>query len=287
MTADEKNSHAFVLNFARVIHFVNKSFFYTLKHIKSFHHFNEEKFTESWKEINKKSEIWFNDFIMQKKKNKKNKKRKTRSESSSYGPFDIPPINLDFEIPRVDLSKFELPRVEIPEIKPPKYKSAEFLTPDLGGIDSSVADLSDAISSGIGALSEFLKKRKMKKTLPENVKRVVEALESFKPLRSYRNEDRYRMELVGWLKGKDLGADIEIQKGYSRPDIVINNIAIEVKGPTGKEELKTIADKCSRYTLHFDQLIVVLFEVEVDDGYYNEWYRAMQKRFPDVIIIRK
>jgi|YelNatPaOPRAMG01_1025707.scaffolds.fasta_scaffold72841_3 hypothetical protein len=35
---------------------------------------------------------------------------------------------------------------------------------------------------------------------------------------------------------------------------------------------------------HFDQLIVVLFEVEVDDGYYKERYGGMQKRFPDIII---
>lgn len=228
-------------------------------------------------------------------KKKKSRKRKRASKSDPFGfYFGIPRLaNIDYTLPKVELPKIELPKIKIPKMSYdlPQFDLPKIEIPKVSDRDSlkimPISDSFGGMSKGISTLSDEIRKRKIKKRLPEYTKKVVEIIETFKPLRAYRNEDRYRMELVGWLKGKDLGADIEVQKGYSRPDIVIGNIAIEVKGPTRKEELKTIADKCSRYTLYFDQLIVVLFEVEVDDGFYNEWYRAMQKRFPDVVIIRK
>lgn len=66
-------------------------------------------------------------------------------------------------------------------------------------------------------------------------------------------------------------ARIEVQKGSSRPDIVIDNIAIEVKGPTTQKELETIASKIVRYSRHFSGFIAVLFEVRVPDTHYREW----------------
>ena len=92
---------------------------------------------------------------------------------------------------------------------------------------------------------------------------------------------------MGYLKSKFSDADIEQQKGSSRPDIVIGDVAIEVKGPTKTRDLETVADKCMRYYQHFGELVVVLFEVEVSERRYGEWKRGMETTFPNVRIIRK
>lgn len=97
----------------------------------------------------------------------------------------------------------------------------------------------------------------------------------------------YKIELIGHLKSKFPNADIEQQKGSSRPDIVLNDVAIELKGPTRTEQLRTIADKCLRYYQHFKGLIIVLFEVEVNEPRYEEWEKGMRSTFPSVRIIRK
>ncbi len=119
------------------------------------------------------------------------------------------------------------------------------------------------------------------------INQVVEAIEEFKPARRYKNEFPYQVELVGYLKSKFPHADIEQQKGSSRPDIVVGDVAIEVKGPTRTQDLKTIADKCMRYYQHFGELVIVLFEMDVYEPRYEEWKRGIKNTFPNVRIIRK
>ncbi len=198
------------------------------------------------------------------------KKRKRRKSRKSNYVFDYEIPSMEEIIKEIDRSILKVPETSL---------DSDFNVP--------IEDIFKTVSKGISSISESIKRRKLKKILPEKVKLIVKTIEEFKPLRSYKNEDRYRMELVGWLKAKGFNAYIEVQKGHSRPDIVIDNIAIEVKGPTDKEELKTIADKCVRYLHYFDQLIIVLFDVNVDEEYYREWYKGMQKQFPHVVILRK
>ena len=119
------------------------------------------------------------------------------------------------------------------------------------------------------------------------INQVVEAIEEFKPARRYKNEFPYQVELVGYLKSKFPHADIEQQKGSSRPDIVVGDIAIEVKGSTRTQDLKTIADKCMRYYQHFGELVIVLFEVDVYEPRYEEWKKGIKNTFPNVRIIKK
>ena len=71
------------------------------------------------------------------------------------------------------------------------------------------------------------------------------------------------------------------------PIDLVEDIAIEIKGPTRHKELDTIASKCARYNQHFKEIIIVLFEVEVMDRYYNEWKKSIEDTFPQVKIIRK
>jgi len=117
---------------------------------------------------------------------------------------------------------------------------------------------------------------------------VIDAIEQFEPSQNYRDEIGFHSELQGWLKAHFPSAIVEQQRGSSRPDIVIEDmIAIEVKGPTRRQDLITIADKCNRYMQHFENLAIVLFEVEVWDRFYEEWLTGINERYPEVVIIRK
>lgn len=108
----------------------------------------------------------------------------------------------------------------------------------------------------------------------------------FLPSQPWSGEEGYHGELQGYLKRKFPESEVEIQRGSSRPDIVVDDTAIEVKGPTTNEGLITIADKSMRYTQHFKKFIVVLFNVKVKKRMYKEWKKGMENTFPHVDIIR-
>jgi len=119
------------------------------------------------------------------------------------------------------------------------------------------------------------------------INRIIDEIRDFKPVREHHNEFSYQLELTGYLKAKFPNVDIEKTRGSSRPDIVIGDVAIEIKGPTRTEELQTIADKCMRYYQHFGELIIVLFEVNVYEPRYQEWVKGIKNTFSKVQIIRK
>lgn len=119
------------------------------------------------------------------------------------------------------------------------------------------------------------------------INQIVETMQNFNPTMPYKNEFPYQIELIGYLKSKFPTAEIEQQRGSSRPDIVIKNIAIEIKGPTRDQDLQTVADKCMRYHQHFEEIIVVLFETNVYERRYKEWEKGMHNTFPHVRIIKK
>jgi hypothetical protein len=119
-------------------------------------------------------------------------------------------------------------------------------------------------------------------------RRIVKEIEEFKPAKErLRHEYNYQLNLHGWLKRTFKSARIEMQRGSARPDIVIDNIAIEIKGPTRRAELENIASKLLRYPLHFERVVVVLFELDVNNQYYQDWLEGMNKKHPDVEIIEK
>jgi hypothetical protein len=119
---------------------------------------------------------------------------------------------------------------------------------------------------------------------------IQKSIWEFKPLRKYFEEILYQDTLATHLRTKLSGREVvvERQKGSSRPDIVVDNIAIEIKGPTNQQALDSVPSKCMRYKNHFPGgLIVVLFDVQVNDYYYNEWEASLKRTYPDVIVIRK
>ena len=116
---------------------------------------------------------------------------------------------------------------------------------------------------------------------------VEKTIREFRPLRRYDKEIFYQDSLASWLKSKFPNTDIEVSRGSTRPDIVVEGIAIEVKGPTYDKDLQTISDKCMRYCQYFPQgLICVLFNVYVNHHRYKDWEKGMKETFPDVKIIK-
>jgi hypothetical protein len=91
------------------------------------------------------------------------------------------------------------------------------------------------------------------------------------------------------LKHRFSSARFEEQRGSSRPDIVINDVAIEVKGPTNQRELETIAGKIVRYSRHYSAFIGVLFEIRTPEAHYRDWKQGILAfKFPiPVEIIEK
>ena len=130
----------------------------------------------------------------------------------------------------------------------------------------------------------WIYKKKAKRKL---INQIIQNISHFKSFREYGEEFPYQIDLARYLKHYFHSTEIEVQRGSSRPDIVIDNIAIEIKGPTNNEDLRTLADKCMRYLQHFNKLIIVLFEVCVTDEFYSDWEKILKKTFPEVILIKK
>lgn len=114
---------------------------------------------------------------------------------------------------------------------------------------------------------------------------VADRIKSFEPSQKWRTEEGYQGELQGWLKSEFPESRVEVRRGSSRPDIVIEGIAIEVKGPTHHKDLQTVADKCIRYRRHFEDLIVVLFELRVNRRLFKEWNEGMKDQFDDIEVV--
>lgn len=117
------------------------------------------------------------------------------------------------------------------------------------------------------------------------VNRLTSHIVEFTPSWNNTYEQDYHRELQGYIKAVFPDARVEVQTGSSRPDIVVQNIAIEVKGPTYSKDLQTIADKLMRYSQHYDTVIVVLFNVQVNERRYSEWELGIRNTFGDVRII--
>lgn len=140
------------------------------------------------------------------------------------------------------------------------------------------------IAKGLGKLGSFVKRKSADRHLPEDLLQLKGLIEEFRPAKAFTREIRYQDELYGYLVGKlGKGVTIEKQVGRSRPDIVVGNIAIEVKGPTSNAGLATIADKIARYRLGFAGIVCVLFNVQ-DEVHYKEWLEGIQD--PAVVVIR-
>lgn len=115
--------------------------------------------------------------------------------------------------------------------------------------------------------------------------RVVESINKFKPSK-HTQEEGYQNELLGYLKHDFPNAKSEVRTGESRPDLVIDDIAIEVKGSTYGNDIDTLTTKCLKYSKYYKNLIIVLFDPHFSPK-YSEVFEGIKKFFPHVSIIEK
>lgn len=135
---------------------------------------------------------------------------------------------------------------------------------------------------------------KVVKTIKENgfvdelYQSVCDCIDSFEPLMKYDYELPYHIDIARYLKDKFPNTKIEFQRSSSRPDIVIDGIAIEIKGPTTEKELDTIPSKCLRYPQQFTRgMIIVLFDLKTSSRYFDDWKYGIKNKFPNTTIIKK
>ncbi|MGC8621982.1 MAG: hypothetical protein ACP5U0_08725 [Caldisphaera sp.] len=118
-------------------------------------------------------------------------------------------------------------------------------------------------------------------------KELILKIKQFSPSKRWTYEEGYQAELQGYLKREFTNSAVEVQTGASRPDIVIDNIAIEIKGPTDNSALLTLGSKCIKYLQHYKKLIIVLFDPIYSEAEYNETIEGIKRTFKDVEVIVK
>ncbi len=130
---------------------------------------------------------------------------------------------------------------------------------------------------------KLYKNKKDKEQYPNFILNLHDKISNFKPIRQHKEEKLYQMELVWYLKNNYPNVKIEESRDYSRPDIIIDNIAIELKWPTTMSWLKTIPDKINSYIPKWDYLFIVLFNIQLDENIY----RKKKKEILDNILDSK
>ncbi len=121
----------------------------------------------------------------------------------------------------------------------------------------------------------------------KTINQVINHIENFESSIKWKSEEGYHAELQGYLKNHFPNAEVEVQTGASRPDIVIDNIAIEIKGVTDNSALNSIAGKIFKYSNYYDYIIIVIFEKNFSEPYFNEILAQVDIKYPNVKIIIK
>lgn len=179
-----------------------------------------------------------------------------------------------------------------------KFNVKHFVSPDKWKSDAIPFDYINAVLPKPGGILRIDKNTGDGiSSMLENIKpdgkrlldRIIDEIKQFNlPKKKLNREESYHLSLYAWLKKSFPSTRIEEQRGGARPDIVIDDVAIEVKGPTTSQDLNSIANKCLIYPQYFHGgTIIVLFDVNVGNRRYNEWLRGMNNALPNVRIIRK
>lgn len=120
------------------------------------------------------------------------------------------------------------------------------------------------------------------------LEKIADKIRSYVPKTSSQLEVDYQLLLCGYLQNDYPEIELERQKGSSRPDLVIRDVGIEIKGPTFIGSLQTIADKLLRYPQHFGGgIIIVLFDVQVNNRFYGEWLEGIKMKYSEAIVIKR
>jgi len=139
------------------------------------------------------------------------------------------------------------------------------------------------------ANKDFVENKQTQDIDDEKYKQLLDLIHKFNPIiENYPNELPYQIDLARYLMHYFPNTKVELQKGSARPDIIIDDIAIEIKGPTWENGLQTIADKCLRYPQYFERgFIIVLFDVKVTNRFLDDWSNGLKQKFPGITILKK
>ena len=174
------------------------------------------------------------------------------------------------------------------QVKARYYELIKQYHPDkLGQATAAQRDLIEEKTKEINRAYEILQSAISAQESNSLFSGIVNTLEAFTPSYKWKNESGYQAELYSFLKQAFPQAIVEPQSGASRPDIAIENIAIEVKGPTGSADLNTLTTKCLKYSHYYRNLIIVLFEPRFSEQSFSEISQGIRRTFPNVEIIKK
>ena len=118
--------------------------------------------------------------------------------------------------------------------------------------------------------------------------KIVSDIKCFEASYRWPNESGYHAELHRYFLDKDYASIVEYQTGSSRPDIVIGDTAIEVKGCTTDNDIDSLPGKCVKYSNYYTDIVFVLFEpVWTRNQHAYETFRGMLSNFDNVSILIK
>lgn len=108
------------------------------------------------------------------------------------------------------------------------------------------------------------------KNIPDFLLKLEKDIKSYQPYKKFDKEEPYQIWLHGHLQHEYPNLEVEKTIDYSRPDIIIDKIAIEIKWPTKMDWLKTLPDKINKYLPKRDYLFIVLFDINIVENKTKE-----------------
>ena len=118
----------------------------------------------------------------------------------------------------------------------------------------------------------------------QKVIKIIRTIEEFDPRKRYELEKDYQETLFTILNRAFPQCIFEKQKSFKNPDYEIEQICIELKGPTDKHQLDTVSEKVPRYLKEWDHMIVVLYDITTSQTTYENWkdgFMDMINRYQD------
>ena len=106
--------------------------------------------------------------------------------------------------------------------------------------------------------------------IPDFLLKLEKDIKSYKPYKKFDKEEPYQIWLHWHLQHEYPELEVEKTIDYTRPDIIINDIAIEIKWPTKMSWLSTLPDKINKYLPKRDYLFIVLFDINIVENKTKE-----------------
>ena len=129
----------------------------------------------------------------------------------------------------------------------------------------------------------FLLIRLIKPPTPNLFEQVCKAIEKYKLPIHTSNERAIQLALYEYLIKVFPSIKMEQQTpDGDRLDLVIKNIAIEIKAPTINKSLEDLLPKCMKYGKFYNNIIFVLFAREYNESKLDQVKEEIRKKYPEI-----